>query len=502
MIKKIAAICIGFIFLITTAACQTESDKSPQTTEPSKTTELAKTTEPVKTTDQIVQHTDTEEFSIVPLSERKFIYTNGLNIVDNNDSYKEGEVGYYYKYYPIIRGIKNKDVEEKLNDQIMSTLDTVMKELEQSITKETKEPLTIESKQGSAYVSYNCNNVMFIDFNFYLSANSVYRSKTISQGYDLNTGNRLKLEDLFVKNSNYRDLINDSIVMHIIENNFDDPETEVMKKPFQGIRENQSFSFGTNSLRIIIDEKNDEFVSTFYSAMIEIPLQVFEDILVIFDKYYNKEINLFEKEPLKCLMPNMIEYKETKIIEDYGSNYSVHIRDGEFKNVNNEEAKGLLDELTKYNLDSVGLMERLKANKNSDSKSGTGHYVYHSMNSGGYISAVANDWIEENGNVTNTWRTVNYDFNKNKPMKLKDLFIEDFDYKAKIAKLIVDSESYQLMDGSRITKEDFAALSEDIFNFSEGYVSIIFEGVPQEKYGGFVTVEFNQIGMENIALYD
>lgn len=489
MIKKVVAICIGFALFVSAVGCQTENEGSTETANPSKTDEIT-AQQPIK-----------EGLITIPLSERRFVYTNGLTLTNHMDDFKENSKGYYYKNYPIISGIKNKDVEKKLNNQIQETMDTEMQRLEQTLVKETKKQLTIDSKQGTAFVAYNCNNVIFIDYSFYLSANidsdPVYKSIYMSHGYDLNTGDRLKLEDLFVKDSNYKELINNEIVMYIIENNFDDPETEVMKKPFQGIREDQNFSFNTNSLRIIINEKNDEFANPYYQPSIDIPLLVFEDTLAIFDKYYDENVNLFEKEPMKHLMPNRIEYKETKSIDEYDDGYQVYIRDGEFINVDNEKAKKLLDALTMNNQDLDELVKEIRANK-----SGFGHHVYLSMNAGGYISAIASDWSQEQDKSTNTWRVVNYDLNKDKQMKLKDLFVEKFDYKAKIAEIVVNNEYYQLMDGSLITKEDIEAISEDKFSFYEGSISISFDKSPKEKYDGFVTIGFDHIGMENLAIYN
>jgi hypothetical protein len=448
----------------------------------------------------------TENLKITPFSERRFIYTNGLDYQEKEISSQEGNTK-ISKSYPVLSGFKNKAVEEMMNQDIAGTIDQTMEELLASSASENggKAP-EVNSKESSANVVYNCNNVLFIEYyanaECTLNSGAVSRQRLSAVGYDLNTGGKLQLKDLFKNGSGYEKLINDYILMHIIENNYDDPDSAYMSKPFQGIREGQSFSFGTGGLKIILDEKNGEFEELGYPNTINIPLSVIGDELAVFDRYYDGNANLFEKDGIKKLLPNLSEFKVNKLLQESGYNYSVYIEEGEFIGIADEAVKTMLDNLTACSLDAEGFRKRAAAQAAANPGEHFGsmeHDVRTVMNAGGYMSIVVRDVVYEKGEVEETAKYINYDLSKKSMIKLNDIFTGDFDYKTAIAAIVNDPDNYYNPDHLANISKD--GISEEDFCFDENGVEIHMN--PQQNDNSYRSfwIPYEEIGWENLALY-
>jgi hypothetical protein len=480
MRKSILATVLLLIILTATAACQKSG--SGNTAE-----------------------TGTENLSIMPFSERRFVFTNGLDYSEKLVSSQEGSTK-ISKSYLVFSGFKNKDVEEKINQDAARTIDQTMEELLANTAAENggKAPVP-ESKESSANVVYNCNNVLFIECyaneEFTVNSELVSRQRLKAVGYDLNTGAKLQLKDLFKKGSGYEKMINDYILMHIIENNYDDPDSAFMSKPFQGIREGQSFSFSVEGLKIILDEKNDEFEDLGYPNTVNIPLSVIGDELAVFDRYYDGKTNLFEKNGIKKLLPNLSEFKVTKLFQESGKNYNIYIEEGEFINIADAAVKTMLDNLTVCRIDLDGFRKKAAAQAAANPGENFGnvnHDVSTMFNAGGYMSIVVWDAVYENGEMQETAKYVNYDFNNKSMMKLKDIFFGNFDYKTAIA-LIINNQ-YKEYNPDHLADVSKDAISEEDFFFDESGLEIHLNPQSEESYRSF-WIPYEKIGWENLALF-
>jgi len=449
--------------------------------------------------------TGTENQNIMPFSERRFVYTNGLDYSEKQISSQEGSTK-INKSYLVLSGFKNKNVEEKINQDITTTIDQTMDELLANSASENggKAP-EFNLKGSSAVVSYNCNNVLFIECyanaEFTLNSEVVSRQRLKAVGYDLNTGVKLQLKDLFKNGSAYEKLINDYILMHIIENNYDDPDSGYMNKPFQGIREGQNFSFSVDGLKIILDEKNDEFEDLGYPNTVNIPLSAIGDELAVFDRYYDANANLFDKNGIKKLLPNISEFKVSKLLQESGENYNIYIEEGEFINIADEAVKTMLDNLAVSRLDVEGFRKRAAAQADANPGEHFGsisHDVSTMMNSGGYMSIVVWDSVYENGEVKETAKYVNYDFNKKSLMKLKDVFFGNFDYRTVIA--AIANNQYKNYNPEHLADISKDAISEDDFFFDESGLEIHLNPQSDKSYRSF-WIPYEKIGWENLALY-
>lgn len=198
-------------------------------------------TEPVVATKPVVEQIK----NITPLDERKFIYNNGIKIDQKDFNTIDEKKINITSNYPIISGLKDKSIQDKINNDIQEVAKKLLSQFESNfLMLRQADIVRFKGKNSSAYIPYSFNNIIFVEYNAYIDAvynkNINYPSyKSVSYGYDLNTGEKIGLGDTFKPGSDYKAKINTFISQYIIENNFDDYEADRMTKPFQGIKEDR-----------------------------------------------------------------------------------------------------------------------------------------------------------------------------------------------------------------------------------------------------------------------
>lgn len=441
---------------------------------------------------------ETEVLDIIPFSERKFIYRNNLNY---EDSYTESneDSKTISKYYPKISGLINKAVEKKLNDEIAATVDKSINAAENYAASKSSDPEIQVSL--SSHIQYNYNNVIVIDYNYSVAYNDESLSKvkyfSESRGYDLNTGSIISLKDLFKRGTDYNKILNDCIYMEIIRSNFDNPDSEYMTGPFQGIREDQNFSLNEYMLTIIMDEKNEEFNTKENPIDIDIPLTDIGEHLAIFDRYFDENENIYENERIKKLMLNLQGYSIYDGIVEYEEKYIIHVEMGRFEGIEDAETKKLLDDAVSVIYDVDGFRERANASS-AKSYGSLYHNIDFFINSGGYISLYANSYKNEMDIVETHGEYVNFNLNNNKIMTMSDLFVDGFDYKAAILELTRTNEYY------RIPKDTFSEdaeiiIRENNFHFYENaFIANLYQ---DDEHTYDMWIEYKDIGYENISIF-
>lgn len=438
-----------------------------------------------------------ETLNIIPFSERKFLYTNGLQY-DMKQSNTKVEGIDIEKSYPVISGMKNSDIQKKINNEILSNLELYRSELE---TKVKAEGHKITREDVNGYVTYNYNNVIFVQYYTGIEIGNGNRPKELMKafGYDLNTGNHLTLSDLFKKGSSYEKIINEYISLDIIKENLDDPDSGYITGPFKGIAKDQSFYLDLYGLNILINEKNPEFLTNKQNITIQIPMKVIGPELAIFDRYFQNQDSLFNKKGQKKPLANPIEYKVKSRTLESVDKYDINIEEGEFVNVKNEDVKKRLDDFAKNTLDIVGFKARAAANPEKYYGS-LSHRVSVIMNSGGYLSVLVLDSQFEKGKGQEKRKPLNYDLDKNKVMKLKDFFVPGYDYKTALGK-ILSTKEYSNYGNYIFKTSDINKLSEDIFYFGDQGLSIYLALPNREEDQNYFHIPYEKIGYENIVMY-
>ena len=509
---SVLALILALLIVFYAAACQARQPADSNAPASQAATSLTETG-PAATSQQTQATSGVETTKAPENSEQidnlRYVLTNGMTIEDQQVTRQDNGVN-IQQYYPQVSGIKNKAIADLLNNEIMVMMHQLTQDLEASVkAKAGRSTIKMNNEVTNAAIVYNYNNVIFVDVFAYLDAtldsSDFAQQKSLSFGMDLNTGRILQLKELFKNGSSYEELINNYLALYIIGNNFDDPDAQYMTKPFQGIRENQAFSFDLNGLRIIMDEKNDEFVNAGYTQSITIPLNVIKGELAIFDSFFDPKANLFTDKPRKQLLPNRLEYRVDRAIQDAGNNYSVNIEVGSFLNVVDPHLQNQLDQLISTDLDPVAYKQRAAdfAKNHSNVYFGNmNHTVGLTMNAGGYLSILVYDVVYENEKIQDHTRIFNYDLNMMRPMQLSDLFGQGFDYRSAIATVLSDPDIYRRPDGKPINASDIQSLAEDDFYFDLYGVNINFNWPGKSKVETYVWIPFEKIGWENVALFN
>lgn len=446
----------------------------------------------------------------IPLDERKFLYDNGIKIEPTEFQTIDDNKIVNRINYPVISGLKDKSVQNKINNDILEVCKKLLSQFEPEFLTTKKDDIRkISSKNAYSYLCYSYNNVIIVEysvsFDIEFKGNNYYpNNQSKSIGYDLNTGDKVNLDDVFKPGSDYKSKINSFISKYLIENNYDDYEAERMTKPFQGIRENQSFSLGFEGLRIILDEKNDEFFYNGYTDQIVIPFNYLGDDLYIFDKYYNQNNNIYEQSKLnKMLLPNKLQFKASNILQENKPKYYIYITQGEFINVPNKDIEKKLNQMAKFNFDLEGFKVQAKKYAESGKDSQYSHHVNIFINAGGYLSLAVIDDIRFDTLYEHKREPFNYDFNQNREMLISDIFADGYDASNVIKTYIKKNLHYKLtedvLDAS--VKE---SIESNIFTFDEYAIQIHFDprDANLEPHQKWVFIPFDEFGRQNIKLYN
>ncbi|WP_023386863.1 hypothetical protein [Youngiibacter fragilis] len=495
--KRIATASL-ILLLLGLAACRREpSDPTipSATVAPSATQETTAPAEPEVPEAPDEWKPGTETLEKIPYESRRFVMSNGIEIRRIEETSKLDGTDIMVNK-DSLSGFKSSQIEKKINTEIGNTLIEIMDQVKaEALGSGGNEGQKVTGINISTNVIYSCANVLFIDYYAYAEypeANGIsYVQKFRSVGFDLTTGEKLELADLFRNDFNHEKYLNEKIIMYIIENNFDDPDSGFLSGPFKGIREDQSFSFDLSGVRIILDEKNDEFMSLDYPLSIIIPLNEIGDDLAIFERYMSSG-NLFHKEGLRKLLPNVVEYIPESVFQDFGATYAISIINGKFYGISDKGILDRLNELATSRLDHEGFIERAKAHEKTDPAGYYGsmnHDVQVIMNKGGYLCVVFMDLSYEQGNEKVSRIFVNIDLTTGKDMLLKDIFIDGFDYTGKI------------LDTAGLNR-DQASVQDNEFYFDENgiYVNILQNDVNLGVLN--LWIPYEDLGFENIAIYN
>lgn len=449
--------------------------------------------------------------NMIPMQDRRYIYQNGLEIkeesletVDTRDNCKLNIS------YQSISGLKDKNLQEKINNKLLSDIKQRLSQLEAQLNKKYGEQgFKLDNKGAYSYIPYNCNNVLFIKGDVYIEGDSKEKGqefllKSFSWGYDLNTGKAIALRDLFKPEADYKSIINDAICRYIIEKNFDDYDSDRMTGPFLGIPDNQSFSFSKEGLTIILDEKNPEFVSEGYVENVFIPLKELGDNLIVFDRYMYDKNGLYEKEKLtKALLPNPYDFKEEKLVNESTENTYINIVEGKYINMPNMELANKLNKLAACSYDTETVREMLKQDIQKGRQSHFIHNVGVVMNAGGYFSTVITEQLFLKGQIEKQYRIFNYDFNKDKELSLQDLFIEGVNAETLLENCLQKNGDYSVKLQQN-SPEKLKGLLESSFYMTENgmYLDCSIEGAGSTAEKPWIWLSFEELGWENIKLFN
>ena len=133
---------------------------------------------------------------------------NDLEVEEKQISLEKVEIKYYQ-----ISGLKNKKIQENINNELEEIAKNIYKEKIKDLNKVTNVSV-------NSWVSGNFANILSIDISFYAKidddSDDFYTdSKCIN--YDLNTGEKIEFKELFTSDAPIEDILRDSSYYSLIE---------------------------------------------------------------------------------------------------------------------------------------------------------------------------------------------------------------------------------------------------------------------------------------------
>jgi len=306
------------------------------------------------------------------------------------------------------------------------------------------EKSTFSDSYISLYTSFSANNILSLrayGSGTYKASVEAFKESTwisIAQGVtlDLNTGERVPLEALFVDGYDYKSVINEAIVEQIGQNNLmDEAYMEYtyfparLTKPFDGIKPDQPYVLDQFNLTIIIEANDARFDSSFEQITFPITLAKFGDHLAIDKRYFVPENNLFVDETERRTLP---EWKAGGQGRSY--NYNGTFEGGTWflmAYVQGDQSEQE-DDNSDDKLDAVydALIADSKAYLNGLKIEGKDNHAEMSLSKvmyGRYASIFKSLWLTNGNDYSGKLEYLMYD-ESGRRLILEDLFVEGFDY--------------------------------------------------------------------------
>lgn len=436
---------------------------------------------------------------------KKYLLVNGIQ-TDPVNMQKESPDMILHVDRLEIKGLKDKTLQEKLNKEFE---EDARKFIDRSVLagadreKAKDVPEQRIQKNYSYSIAANYNNILSLGFysSEYWSKEYSW-SKAVPVAYELKSGKKLGLQDLFADGVDVVKLVNQKLTEYIIRENV---EEYALTKAFQGIYPDQPFYLTENMLVVVFDDRSPEFVSPEYR--ISIPLDEFGGAFVAYDKYWNAGENLYEKERLsKKLLPGPIKIKWDSIKENKPE-YNLWVQKAKFENTGQKELEDKLNAAL-GEVDIEGFKQKAVKSYESSAVKIASEKVYNTMihaNYDGMLSFSIYENTTYNGKPESAGRRFRcFDTAVGKEMKLKDLFNGGYDYKKMFKKNITQQLGDRKLSEKDLKRLDQAIDRAGFFIEGEG-IHLCFkpgelsEGIKEEIQ--FYN-PFEKIGQENLVLFN
>lgn len=253
---------------------------------------------------------------------------------------------------PQISGLKNKEVENKINNDIR---ERIISKFNENLNKYTQ----VGHIDSYAYTRANFANVISIEISLSYQENGEYKDEYIFLNYELINGERLKFEDLFVENVDMYEMLRKAFYKVLASNSvnasfwshpyYDKESGEWKLNVYEGYdEENETAIFNETDyipelsehdvnkmLKAFMNKNEKEFYFTpmaiyieankeaeyYYERFVEINLIDTAKDSVIYDKYLTEE-NLYENSNIgfkniwTCTDIELVEYYDCGFAED------------------------------------------------------------------------------------------------------------------------------------------------------------------------------------------
>ncbi|WP_026478647.1 hypothetical protein [Alkaliphilus transvaalensis] len=421
------------------------------------------------------------------------------------------EANQHHRSYIEVKGLVDNSVEELINKEIKELYDQLLLFL----TGEKIPPFRgarylfqPESKlMDSSLVisqSFNCNNVLSVVANLHGSYSHPrdghqFFSMTETLNFDLNTGEKFLIEDLFTNDVKGLERLNEAIVEEVNQRrryshiDYEEHGDLNLIAPFKGISSEQKFFISDYGMNIVIDYNNPEFNVGFLSTYVTVPFFSEKEDVAITERFYNRDQSIFVK-----------DIKKKRFLQNHSFNRIQkmdHIAEDDLSwNINISYPNDLplslqevIDKMREEETDKI----RLALEETSWLYVGQNIHAYPI---GNLFNISQHTYFSGNGK--DQWEDSGYVYLKTgERIELKELFIEGFDYETLIKKAIAKAKS-QYTSKEFDTDFLFEGIEFRIDNSAISFFTKPYQWNDSNNYPMHFDLPFEKIGFENLKIFD
>lgn len=443
--------------------------------------------------------------------------------------------------YIKVSGLKDKTVEKSINDRIKAVYDELhIQDLPPYRGIKTKIPdgSVLYNESIYANVAGNFNNILSIEFSkhssyqdpnskvsendpSYYDGNKFF-SEMETLNIDLNTGEEIKLKDLFCDNVDHMELINDQMSKYLSKSYADEEGYFVgmyselkLVESFKGLSEDQKFVVHPYGIALVFDYRTPQFDT---GSMAVSPSFYFTDLgnnLAVMQRFYDDKKNIFTS--VEPLVKAFVMRNDNRDISgnDYYQDGNVNIyQSWGYSSGLPEKIRNKLEQMRELDQAKVREIKELYNAMSETEIKERGAGSYEAMVYGDRVGRYINASSYSNVFLADYYEQVLdfhcYDGETQKELKLQDIFIEDYDYKTVVIEAIkkaikdYDGISEDGLDGKYSDQQ-----VEDILNQISGFnlstdaviIPIVHPEKKNQSYGLSVYILYKDIGCENMDIF-
>lgn len=422
-----------------------------------------------------------------------------LNNTDHQQSYFQ------------INGLKDKDVEDKINNDIKSLFEKMLP----YVTREKLPPyrgieagmdgdIRLNYSTLSVIPQFNCNNVLsvvaYVSAAYYNPRNRhSYFSATEALNFDLNTGNTFLIEDVFTNGTDGLEIVNKAIVDDLTRRrlsshiDYDDFSDLTLVAPFKGINSDQKFYLTHDGIKIVIDYENPEFDVGFSYTIVNLPFHSKEGHIAITERFYDENKSIFNNDIVgKRFLPNFFlgNISETKFYTKDDIDWYVNI--GSSQNIP-EIFKDIMNSLKVEQEQMIALMSK------EWPVSYVSQDIYtHTMGPFVNVRSHLHAGHEDSG----LWQEFNYVYSEiGEPIGIGDVFAEGYDYLALINKAFQEENKRH---SQTRPFEGEITLDQLMFTINDDRISFVTKVQEWTPDSGqiYFNISYEEIGYKNLRIFD
>lgn len=445
--------------------------------------------------------------------EKRFLWMNGIKI---NQMFLEQEVNEQNAYkvrgiYPQIEGLLNKEVQDSINKEFKDFFIEYSngKFLTEDDTKDFGGEISVNYR-----VEANYNNLLSIGAYRYTSYREQDNKPFWYMTYDLNTGKKLILEDIFYKESDYIDLINKEIGVQILKRNIDEFG---LRRPFDGIRGDEPFYITNSDLVITFRTGNSffkesgmiygdhAFMGSDKSIDFRIPIKDLKGTFSGYDKYWDPSRKIYDTDKLKKKMFGLTFKVNHETRSQDGKGYNLYLSYPEITNLDDINLQDSINSFITGKVDSLfsQMTVELKSKAKFATKVSvpTGESFISLISSFGDYFCFNCSWhyyIPVDGKEPTFYRAgYIYNVKEGKEVKFSELLKNKSEFIKTAVKVLGEKHSVKIDD-----KKFESVLNESIYGYDEENIHLFLPPDIRTDATQYISIPIDEFGQDSFKLFD